>query len=263
MSIAARTPVETEHKSPSPRTPDIGGRPPIRHRTGGGGGGGDNEPDGGRGPQERLYRYRPGMFFFLAADAMFFSALVASFFVLQSSTHIDPRTQQFVNTWHAVPIPRILWWNTLVLMLSTVSMELARRHMFREVDVMDEWLGLGKPAARRAFPWVTLTFLLGVAFLTGQWIAWRELQARHLIFASNQSSPLLLSAHRPARGACADGHGRSIGGADWAVCGGPAWRHGRFWLTSPPGTGMRWGYSGSSSLCCWCGSNRRWHYCEN
>jgi len=188
MSIAARTPVETEHKSPSPRTPDIGGRPPIRHRTGGGGGGGDNEPDGGRGPQERLYRYRPGMFFFLAADAMFFSALVASFFVLQSSTHIDPRTQQFVNTWHAVPLPRILWWNTLVLMLSSVSMELARRHMFREVDVMDEWLGLGKPAARRAFPWVTLTFLLGVAFLTGQWIAWRELQARHLIFASNQSS---------------------------------------------------------------------------
>src|ERR1700721_2030789 len=51
-----------------------GRRPPTDKRTGGGGDN-DNWNDrarGGRGPNERLHRYRMGIFFALASDLMFF-----------------------------------------------------------------------------------------------------------------------------------------------------------------------------------------------
>jgi cytochrome c oxidase subunit III len=41
--------------------------------------------------------------------------------------------------------------------------------------VMDEWLGLGRPAVKRAAPWLVATFTLGSLFLAGQWIAWKQL----------------------------------------------------------------------------------------
>ena len=85
-------------------------------------------------------------------------------------------------------IPRILWLNTAVLLLSTATMEFARRTMFRETDVMDEWLGIGKPITRRALPWLSATIALGFVFLAGQWIAWRKLAAQHIFFGTNQSS---------------------------------------------------------------------------
>jgi cytochrome c oxidase subunit 3 len=54
-------------------------------------------------------------------------------------------------------------------------MEIARRQLFREIDVMDEWLGLGRPVTKRTSPWLLSTFVLGCAFLGGQWIAWEQL----------------------------------------------------------------------------------------
>jgi cytochrome c oxidase subunit 3 len=60
--------------------------------------------------------------------------------------------------------------------------------MFHEVDVMDEWLGLGKPITRAAIPWVAATVVLGIVFLVGQWIAWTQLALQHVFFLSNPSS---------------------------------------------------------------------------
>ena len=51
--------------------------------------------------------------------------------------------------------------------------------MFREIDVMDEWLGLGKPITRRAIPWLAATVVLGLLFLVGQWIAWTPARRRN------------------------------------------------------------------------------------
>jgi cytochrome c oxidase subunit 3 len=65
-------------------------------------------------------------------------------------------------------------------------MELARRNIFREIDALEEWLGLGHPALRRALPWLAATLALGSLFLAGQWIAWRQLAAQG--FAFNQFS---------------------------------------------------------------------------
>jgi cytochrome c oxidase subunit 3 len=166
-----------------------GRRPPTDKRTGGGG---DNDnwndrPQGKRGPREKLSRARLGLFFALAGDTMFFVAIVSAFFVAQSSSHIDAYNR-YINEWLPTAIPPILWLNTAVLLLSSVTMELARRTMFRENDVMDEWLGLGRPLTRRALPWLGATTVLGLLFLLGQAEAWRQLGIQHVFFASNPSS---------------------------------------------------------------------------
>jgi len=177
--------VETER-----REPGFGGKPPLDRRPTGGGGGDENWDSGHsrrNGPRETLIRYRMAVLSGLAGDFVFFAVLVSAFFVRQSSGHIDP-SENFVSDWHPLAAPPILWINTAILLLSTLTMEIARRHLFREIDIMEEWLGLGRPAVRRAAPWLIVTILLGGLFLTGQWIAWQQLAQQGLFFATDPNS---------------------------------------------------------------------------
>lgn len=180
-----RTPAEVERKDPG-----IGGKPPVDRRPTGGGGGDenwDNHPHGRRGPRELLMRYRFLLFSGLAGDFLFFLVLVFAFLPRQSSFHFDLR-ENYVSDWHPLAIPPILWINTAVLLLSSLTMEAARRHLFHEIDVMEEWLGLGRPAVRRAAPWLIVTMVLGTVFLAGQWIGWEQLRSQGLEFSTNQNS---------------------------------------------------------------------------
>jgi cytochrome c oxidase subunit 3 len=180
-----RHPVEIERKDTG-----IGGKPPVDRRPTGGGGDGDNwenRPSGRRGPRELLSRYRLGVIFALAGDLMFFVAIVSAFFVRQSAGHFDAR-ENYISDWRPLAVPPILWLNTAVLLLSSVTVEMARRQLFREIDVMEEWLGLGRPAVKRAAPWLIATVILGVAFLVGQWIAWKQLVLAGFSFSSPDPS---------------------------------------------------------------------------
>ena len=145
-SIFTPSPAEIERKEPG-----IGGKPPVDRRpTGGGGGGGDDEWNNERrGPRELLHRVRFFVLSALAADMIFFAVLVLFFFARQAGFHMDPRTHEFIGDWRPVLLPRILYLNTLILLLSSVTMERARQNIFREIDVLEEWLGLGTPALRR------------------------------------------------------------------------------------------------------------------
>lgn len=173
------SPAETERKEPG-----IGGKPPLDRRpTGGGGGGGDDDRQHERrGPRELLHKIRFFLFSGLAGDMMFFAILVALFFARQAGTHMDPRTHEQIGDWHPILLPPILFLNTAVLLLSSLTMEIARRNIFREIDVLEEWLGLGHPALQRTMPWILATFALGGLFLTGQWMAWRQLTAQGFAF---------------------------------------------------------------------------------
>jgi cytochrome c oxidase subunit 3 len=113
---------------------------------------------------------------------MFFVVLVALFYARQAGTHMDARTLRQVGDWHPVLLPPILYLNTAILVLSSLTMEVARRHIFREIDVLEEWLGLGQPALRRARPWLAATLALGLLFLLGQAMAWRQLTAQGFAF---------------------------------------------------------------------------------
>ncbi len=173
-SIFTPLPAETERKAPG-----TGGKPPVDRRpTGGGGGGGDDDwRNSHRGPRELLYRVRAFIFCALAGDMMFFVVLVVLFYARQAGTHLDPRTLRQVGDWHPILMPPILFLNSAILMLSMLTMELARYHIFQEIDVLEEWLGLGRPALRRALPWLATTLILGVLFLIGQGVAWEQLTA--------------------------------------------------------------------------------------
>jgi cytochrome c oxidase subunit 3 len=82
--------------------------------------------------------------------------------------------------WRATALPSILWLNTAVLLASSYTIERARR----EWDSSVSWLGA--------------TTGLGLVFLAGQFVAWRELKAAGIYLASNPSSSffyLLTGAH--------------------------------------------------------------------
>ncbi|HEY1502469.1 MAG TPA: heme-copper oxidase subunit III [Acidobacteriaceae bacterium] len=177
--------VETERKDPG-----IGGKPPLDRRPTGGGGGDENwDPHHSRrhGPREQLIRYRMAVFSILAADLVFFAVLVSAFFVRQSAIHISP-SDNIVSDWHPLSAPPILWINTAILLLSALTIEISRRQLFHEIDIMEEWLGLGRPAVRRAAPWLIATIVLGIGFLAGQWIAWHQLAQQGFLFTSNPNS---------------------------------------------------------------------------
>jgi len=113
---------------------------------------------------------------------MFFAILVALFFARQAGTQMDPRTHEQIGDWHPVLLPPILYLNTAILLLSSLTMEIARQNIFREIDVLEEWLGLGHPALHRTLPWVMGTLGLGAVFLAGQWTAWKQLTAQGFAF---------------------------------------------------------------------------------
>jgi len=178
-SIFTPVPPEIERKAPG-----TGGKPPVDRRpTGGGGGGGDDDSKSPHhGPREALYRTRAFVFCALAGDMMFFVVLVTLFYARQAGMHLDPQTLRQVGDWHPILLPPILFLNTAVLLLSSLTMEFARRHIFREFDVLEEWLGLGRPALRRTLPWIGVTLALGLMFLGGQFIAWKQLTAQGFAF---------------------------------------------------------------------------------
>lgn len=180
-SIFTPSPAEIERKDPG-----IGGKPPLDRRpTGGGGGGDDDWKNQRRGPRELLHRVRFFVFLFLVVDMLFFAALVMVFYARQMGPHTDARPHEMIGDWRPVLLPPILYLNTAILLLSSLTMEWARRSIFHEIDVLEEWLGLGRPALRRALPWVAATLFLGSLFLAGQWMAWTQLTAQGFAFDKN------------------------------------------------------------------------------
>ena len=184
-----RRPDRSHH--PSDGDNGSGRKPPPEKRTGGNGeGDGDNwqnHPQGSRGPRERLSRARIGIFFTLCVVVMFFIGLIGADLVTKSNVHFNAEGIQ-VSEWRSISIPAILWLNTALLLISTITAEAARRRMFREHDLMEEWLGLGRPISRRATLWLSVTLVLGLGFVAGQWRAWKEIASRQALIRNNPSS---------------------------------------------------------------------------
>src|SRR5262252_41209 len=99
---------------------------------------------------------RTGIWVGLAAIAMSFAALTSALFVREGSGYSD---------WTHISLPRILWLNTLVLILSSLILERARH---RVADFMR-----GNQASRSVpMAWLSATMGLGLVFVVGQYVAW-------------------------------------------------------------------------------------------
>ncbi|MGH9555161.1 MAG: cytochrome c oxidase subunit 3 [Terriglobales bacterium] len=155
--------------------PKLGGRgpepPPPREGDGGGG-----RPGGGQ-LQDRLRLYRIGLAVGLVPVVMLFVAFTSAYIVRQG----------LGGDWQSTSLPPMLWINTLILLASSVTAEFARRRLFL-------------PDERQASspPWLGITLVLGLGFLAGQLVAWRQLAAQGIFISSNPSSSffyLLTGSH--------------------------------------------------------------------
>jgi len=138
-------------------------------------GGDDGDGSGGGLPAVPRRAYFTAIQLALAGIIMFFMALTSSFLVRKG----------LGDDWIAFALPRILWANTLVLLASSVTIHVARRYAHA-----------GDFASFRN--WWTLTTGLGLLFLGGQLVAWRQLRAQGVFLVTNPSSSffyLLTAAH--------------------------------------------------------------------
>jgi cytochrome c oxidase subunit 3 len=164
---------------------------------GGDGGPGDGSPD----YEHRLQRARLALFCGVASISILFITVTTVFFALRHGTVVfDPHTNRYVRTWVAVVLPvRLLLLNTLVLLLSSVTIEMARRRSAREM-VLAPIRSLPGIALdqERGVPWVAMTLILGLLFLTGQWLAWTAFRAEGFHVSAGSPTPffyLLTGAH--------------------------------------------------------------------
>src|ERR1700716_3595687 len=134
-------------------------------------------PNGNGGPKgnghDRLFsqiqssanRYRIGMWVALASITMMFTALSSAYIVRAASS----------NDWQPLKMPRILLLSTALIILSSGTLEAARR----------KWKDTVNNEQR---PWLLLTVALGVGFLISQLLAWRQLVRQGVYVASNPHS---------------------------------------------------------------------------
>src|SRR2546425_6666618 len=155
-------------------------------------GGGAASPDYGT----RLRRARLGLLVALTPILMLFVSFTSAYIVRQGLPTLDPRTNTLVRDWIPVKLPRLLFVNTCVLLLSSVGMELARRQIKREAALAP--VSAISTGEEKKIPWLAMTVVLGLLFLTGQWMAWRQLAALGYYVSTSPSSSfiyLLTGAH--------------------------------------------------------------------
>jgi len=103
-------------------------------------------------PGQRAYQLHLGMGIFLGTVTMLFGAF-SSAYIVRGATSQD---------WQAVQLPSFLWWNTLAIVISSVTLDLARR-----AGKSDNW--------RRSGFWLGATLVLAMLFFGGQIAAWQWL----------------------------------------------------------------------------------------
>ncbi len=140
--------------------------------SGGGGfsghGGGGDHNFRGRPHDWAMRTYLTGVWLALIGIAMVFIAFTSALIVRRGVS----------TDWQQTELPSLFWLNTAVLLASSFTLDAARRAL-RD--------GLFGAFGR----WWRVTTALGIAFLAGQVLAWRQLADRGVYLATNPSSSFL------------------------------------------------------------------------
>lgn len=120
-------------------------------------------------------RYRIGMWVALAAILMMFTALTSAYIVRSASS----------SDWQPLQMPRILLLSTALILVSSGTLEAARRKLKdASVNLHQRWL--------------LITVALGLGFLVSQLVAWQQLVRQGVYVSSNPHSSffyLLTATH--------------------------------------------------------------------
>ena len=109
-----------------------------------------------------------GIWVGLAAITMTFAAFTSALIVRQGAA----------PDWQHITLPPVLYWNTLVILASSFTLELGRRQVASYMG------GLRSQVANPA-RWLYVTLGLGVLFVAGQTFAWLQLRSQGLGLAAN------------------------------------------------------------------------------
>jgi cytochrome c oxidase subunit III len=133
----------------------------------------------------RLRRARLGLICGIVTVCMVFISLTSAYIVRQGLPTFDGTSNSYVRDWGQVNLPwMLLAINTAVLLLSSVTIEFARRNA--AATAMAAVSGTKDQAG--SFPWLGITVVLGIGFLAGQWLAWGQLHARGFFVYTNPDS---------------------------------------------------------------------------
>src|SRR6266403_2050218 len=149
----------------------------------------DGDDSGSHFFDTRLRRARLGLVVGLTGIAMIFISFTSAYIVRQGLPTLDPRTSLLLHDWFPVPLPKLMLINTVVLLISTFTMELARRQAARTAaQARVAAVPRVSVDAGEKISWLALTVGLGLSFLAGQWMVWRELAANGFYVSSSPSS---------------------------------------------------------------------------
>jgi cytochrome c oxidase subunit 3 len=114
---------------------------------------------------------RTGVWIGIGAITMSFAAYTSALIVRQGAS----------PDWQHFRLPPILYLNTLLLLASSGTLERGRRVILKDTP----WR---TASASSGLSWLVVTLALGLLFVAGQVLAWRDLAAQGLFLASNPSS---------------------------------------------------------------------------
>ena len=122
-----------------------------------------------------------GIWVGLAAIGMTFAALTSAL-VVRKGGSMD---------WRHFTLPSILYLNTGLLFVSSWTLEVARKRVAA-------YMGGLRTQVRHPARWLYATLALGLLFVVGQYVAWRQLSVEGLYLATNPASSffyVLTAAH--------------------------------------------------------------------
>jgi cytochrome c oxidase subunit 3 len=112
-----------------------------------------------------------GIWVAIFAITMSFVAFTSALFVREGAS----------GDWQHLTLPTVLYWNTLVLIASSFTLEISRRSIF----VGSEFRSGAERSGSGA---LLLTLILGLGFVAGQLVAWKQLADQGLYLATNPNS---------------------------------------------------------------------------
>lgn len=114
-----------------------------------------------------------GIWVGIFAITMSFAAFTSALFVRQGT-----------GDWTHVVVPPLLYINTGVLLLSSLTLEMSRRAFANAQEMTGS-------ALRNSLLWLGITLVFGLAFVVGQYLVWKELAAQGLYLATSSNSSFL------------------------------------------------------------------------
>src|SRR5258706_3876927 len=126
-----------------------------------------NTPLGDRGQRKKIHPHKFTLWVAIGSIVMMFAGLTSAFIVKSNQTN-----------WKQVAMPNIFWISTAVIILSSLTIQMALRS-FKQREMNQYRLLIG------------VTFMLGIAFVLLQWMGFRELWAQNVTFTGSGAGQFL------------------------------------------------------------------------